>query len=88
MASEAGKGSKPRPYSITKDQFSNNWDLIFMNKKPVKLVNPLNQEVWFCNDYSNVKLVEDVEYITVYKPDNPKRTHLMRKEALRKYSNA
>jgi len=47
MASEAGKGSKPRPYSISKDQFSSNWDLIFMNKKPVKLVNPLNQEVWF-----------------------------------------
>jgi len=58
-----------------------------MNKKPIKLVNPLNQETWLCDDYSNVKLVEDVEYVTVYKPDNPKRSYLMRKEALRKSSN-
>lgn len=88
MASEAGKGSKPRPYSVTGEQFSNNWDLIFMKKKPTKLVNPLNQEQWLCDDFSNVKLVEDIEYVTVYKPENPNRTHLMRKEALRKFSNA
>lgn len=25
----AGKGSKPRPYSVTQKQFANNWDKIF-----------------------------------------------------------
>lgn len=59
-----------------------------MKNTPTKLINPLNQETWICDDFSNVKLVEGVEYVTVYKPENPKRTHLMRKEALRKYSNA
>lgn len=58
-----------------------------MKKKPIKLVNPLNQEQWLCDDFSNVRMVEDVEYVTVYKPDSPNRTHLMRKEALRKLSN-
>lgn len=58
-----------------------------MKKKPVKLVNPLNQEQWLCDDFSNVRTVEGVEYVTVYKPDNSNRTHLMRKEALRKLSN-
>ena len=27
-----GKGSRPRPYSISQDQFSNNWDAIFGKK--------------------------------------------------------
>ena len=31
----AGKGSKPRPYSVTQDEYSANWDLIFKtDKKP------------------------------------------------------
>ena len=25
----SGKGSKPRPYSVTQKQFANNWDKIF-----------------------------------------------------------
>lgn len=28
----AGKGSKPRPYSVTQKQFANNWNNIFKNK--------------------------------------------------------
>lgn len=39
----AGKGSKPRPYSVTQDEYSANWDLIFKRDKvkteePVKVV--------------------------------------------------
>lgn len=30
----SGKGSKPRPLSVKKDQFDKNWDKIF--KKPKK----------------------------------------------------
>jgi hypothetical protein len=29
---EAGKGSKPRPFSVSQDEFDNRWDAIFSNK--------------------------------------------------------
>ena len=29
MAHEAGKGSKPRPYSISQDEYEKRWDAIF-----------------------------------------------------------
>lgn len=31
--SDGGKGSSPRPYSISQDEFANNWDRIFKKKK-------------------------------------------------------
>lgn len=52
--------------------------------KPVKLVNPLNQESWMCLDYNKTQSVDGVEYIIVFKPENTQRQHLMRKDALRK----
>lgn len=51
---------------------------------PIKLVNPLNQEIWMCLDYNKVQVVDSVEYIKVFKPENTTRQHLMRKDALRK----
>jgi len=30
--SDGGKGSKPRPFSVTQDEFNNNWDRIFRKK--------------------------------------------------------
>jgi hypothetical protein len=35
MAGEAGKGSKPRPYSVPKEKYDSNWDLIFKKKEQV-----------------------------------------------------
>lgn len=29
-----GKGSNPRPYSIPREEFRNNWDQIFGSKEP------------------------------------------------------
>ena len=29
---DGGKGSSPRPYSVDKETFSNNWDAIFGKK--------------------------------------------------------
>lgn len=29
MTNEAGKGSKPRPFSVSHDEWSNRWDAIF-----------------------------------------------------------
>ena len=31
--SDGGKGSAPRPYSVSQEHFSNNWDAIFGKKK-------------------------------------------------------
>lgn len=33
MSREAGKGSSPRPFSVSKDKFSENWDRIFKKDK-------------------------------------------------------
>lgn len=30
--SDGGKGSTPRPFSVDRETFSNNWDLIFKDK--------------------------------------------------------
>lgn len=85
--SDGGKGSAPRPFSVTQDTYSSNWELIFgskMNKRPVRLTNPLNKEQWLCDEYDKAVTIEGVAYVKVYKPENPDRTHLMRKDALRK----
>lgn len=52
-------------------------------KKLVVLVNPLNSETWFCEDYSKTKDIDGVPYVTVFKAENNTRTFLMRKDALR-----
>lgn len=82
MNREAGKGSKARPYSVSRDRFNSNWDATF--SKPVKLENPLNQEIWYCNNFNETFEVDGVDYIRVYKPNTPNRTNLMRKSALQK----
>lgn len=48
MASEAGKGSGARPLSVSKEQFNNNWDVIFSKKD--KLVEKYNECPVPCND--------------------------------------
>ena len=55
-----------------------------MQTRTVKLINPFNKEIWFCDNYSDHHSVDGVEYIKVYKPEHPSRGHLMRKDALRK----
>ena len=34
--SDGGKGSSPRPYSVSQEKFSNNWDIIFGKNKKVQ----------------------------------------------------
>jgi hypothetical protein len=55
----------------------------FNKSTPVNLVNPINGDIWCCSDYDNVKLIDGVDYITVYKIENDKRTFLMKKDALK-----
>lgn len=58
------------------------------NKKSSKssfavLENPLNSDIWYCKDYSQTKVIDGVNYVTVHKPENEERTYLMRKDALK-----
>jgi hypothetical protein len=55
----------------------------FTKPKLTVLVNPLNSETWYCKDYSNLKNIDGVSYVTVFKPENENRTFLMRKDALK-----
>jgi hypothetical protein len=51
--------------------------------QPATLVNPINSEEWICEDYSDTRFIDGVEYVKVRKPIM-QRTVLMRKDALRK----
>ncbi len=59
-----------------------------MKRTVTKLVNPVNNEVWLCNDFSKVTVVDRVEFVRVFKEGYPQRTHLIRKDALRKIIRA
>ena len=51
--------------------------------QPATLVNPINSEEWICEDYTDTRFIDGIEYVKVRKPIM-QRTVLMRKEALRK----
>ena len=55
-----------------------------IQSKPIRLLNPLNKEVWICPDYTKIQTVDGIEYVTVHRPETPQRKHLMRKDALRR----
>jgi hypothetical protein len=41
--------------------------------KPIRLRNILSNEIWICEDYSNIKLVDGVEFIEVHRENNPRK---------------
>lgn len=51
--------------------------------QPATLVNPINSEEWICEDYTDTRFIDGIEYVKVRKPIM-QRTVLMRKDALRK----
>jgi hypothetical protein len=51
--------------------------------QPVTLVNPINSEEWLCEDYTDIRFIDGVEYSKVRKP-HMRHSVSMRKEALRK----
>ena len=53
-------------------------------RPPTELFNPINAEEWLCANYEDVRRVDGVSYITVYKAREPNRRFLMCKDALRK----
>ena len=50
---------------------------------PVTLVNPINLEEWYCEDYNDVRVIDGVEYVKVRR-GFMRHSVSMRKEALRK----
>jgi hypothetical protein len=48
MASEAGKGSRPRPYSVSQNTFASNWDNIFGKKNMTPSVEQMKQGTCGC----------------------------------------
>jgi hypothetical protein len=54
MAHEAGKGSRPRPYSVSKEEFDNRFDLIFGKKKKVEDNTGTDK-----NEYQDILSTED-----------------------------
>lgn len=50
---------------------------------PVILENIRNKERWTCDNYSNVNIIEQVEYVYVHK-ENAEKIYMVRKDAFRK----
>lgn len=54
--------------------------------KTVFFENMLNKEKFYCNDPKDIRTIDGVEYLRVFKM-NTQRDFLMRKDSLRKIKN-
>lgn len=55
IMSNGGKGSTPRPFSVDRETFEQNWDSIF--KKPKKKTEAEQQaEAWLKNEYYDLDI--------------------------------
>ena len=52
-----------------------------MQTKPQTFKNYVNQEVWICDDPKKTKVIDNVTYVTVHKPDSY-RMVMMRRDSL------
>lgn len=50
--SDGGKGSSPRPFSVTQEQYASNWDAIFNKNKGVMAERP-NAAAWKADGSDN-----------------------------------
>lgn len=55
--SDGGKGSSPRPFSVDKETFDQNWDRIF--NRPKKTVAEQQEEAWLKNEYYDLDDTDD-----------------------------
>ena len=75
--SDGGKGSKPRPFSVSQEEYDKRWDAIFQRDLPKeedKLVLPMpgtmgGAKIVFKDDYQDVLSTEDcvVDALDEYK---------------------
>jgi hypothetical protein len=54
-----------------------------VKKKPLRLVNNRSGEEWLCDDYTQIRNVDGVEFVEVYK-ENTQRKFWMNKSTLNK----
>lgn len=47
--SDGGKGSKPRPFSVTQDEYAKRWDMIFQRDLPKEEKQETIEDVLRCN---------------------------------------
>ena len=52
-----------------------------VKKKPLRLVNNRSGEEWLCDDYTQIRNVDGVEFVEVYK-ENTQRKFWMNKSTL------
>ena len=52
-----------------------------MQTKPQTFKNYMNQELWICDDPKKTKVIDNVTYVTVHKPDS-RRMVMMRRDSL------
>ncbi len=52
-----------------------------MQTKPQTFQNHFNHEVWICDDPKKIKVIDNVTYVTVHKP-NSHRMVMMRRDSL------
>jgi hypothetical protein len=56
--SDGGKGSAPRPFSVSQEEYDNRWDNIFGRDKP-KQVTPEDNTGTSKNEYLDILTTED-----------------------------
>ena len=64
--SDGGKGSKPRPFSVSQDEYDKRWDAIFQRDLPEddKMILPMpgtigGAKLVFKDDYQDILSTED-----------------------------
>lgn len=61
----SGKGSSPRPFSVDRETFEHNWDVIFANKETARF-----EQAVLSNEYNDmVDLMHCIQYVTVSKDE-------------------
>ena len=56
----SGKGSRPRPYSVTQDEYAKNFDLIFRKDRRIEEEQQEEDEAWDFVEQMN-KLQQDTK---------------------------
>jgi hypothetical protein len=58
--SDGGKGSKPRPFSVSQEEFANSFELIFGNKKKTD-AEKFDEKVVMKDEYFDLDIDPDKE---------------------------
>lgn len=67
----SGKGSKPRPYSVSQEEFADNWDRIFKKTSWDNYSDLPNPDA-YKNDYQDILSTEDC-IINAFDLEDPDR---------------